>query len=59
MPILGDPVYPEDLGPDPYDLSSPLQLLASRLAFRDPLTGEGRVFDSGLTLTPTRSQLAV
>ncbi len=57
MPILGDPVYPDDLGPDPYDLSSPLQLLASRLEFRDPLTGEGRVFDSRLTLTPTRPQL--
>lgn len=58
-PILGDPVYPVDLGPDPYDLSSPLQLLASRLEFRDPLTGEGRVFDSGLTLTPTPSQLGL
>ncbi|SMY12311.1 tRNA pseudouridine32 synthase / 23S rRNA pseudouridine746 synthase [Brevibacterium jeotgali] len=57
MPILGDPVYPVDLGPDPYDLSSPLQLLAHRLEFRDPLTGEGRVFDSRLTLVPTRSQL--
>ena len=57
MPILGDPVYPVDLGPDPYDLSSPLQLLASRLEFRDPLTGEGRVFDSRLALTPTRPQL--
>lgn len=58
-PILGDPVYPVDLGPDPYDLSSPLQLLASRLEFRDPLTGEGRVFDSRLSLRPTRSQLAI
>ena len=58
-PILGDPVYPVDLGPDPYDLSSPLQLLASRLEFRDPLSGEGRVFDSTLTLAPTWSQLEI
>lgn len=59
MPILGDPVYPVDIGFDPYDLSSPLQLLASRLEFRDPLTGEGRVFDSALTLTPTPAQLGL
>ena len=58
MPILGDPVYPVDIGFDPYDLSSPLQLLASRLEFRDPLTGEGRVFDSELSLTPTPAQLS-
>jgi tRNA pseudouridine32 synthase / 23S rRNA pseudouridine746 synthase len=50
MPILGDPVYPVDLAPDPYDFSSPLQLLASRLEFRDPLTGELREFETRLDL---------
>jgi tRNA pseudouridine32 synthase/23S rRNA pseudouridine746 synthase len=59
MPILGDPVYPVDIGFHPYDLSSPLQLLASRLEFRDPLSGAGRVFDSQLTLTPTPAQLGL
>ncbi|WP_291794753.1 pseudouridine synthase [Brevibacterium sp.] len=52
MPLVGDPVYPVDLEPDPYDFSSPLQLLASRLEFRDPLSGEERMFESGLGLRP-------
>lgn len=51
LPILGDPVYPVDLAPDPYDFSSPLQLLAEKLAFTDPLTGEPREFTSRLTLS--------
>lgn len=51
LPILGDPVYPVDLAPDPYDFFSPLQLLAERLAFTDPLTGEPREFTSRLGLS--------
>lgn len=51
LPILGDPVYPVDLAPDSYDFSSPLQLLADRLAFTDPLTGTPREFASRLTLS--------
>ncbi|MFL0577615.1 pseudouridine synthase [Brevibacterium luteolum] len=50
LPILGDPVYPVDDNPDPYDFSSPLQLLASALAFTDPLTGQQRCFATGLRL---------
>lgn len=50
LPILGDPVYPVDLAPDPYDFSSPLQLLAASLGFDDPLTGRPRFFESGLRL---------
>lgn len=53
-PILGDPVYPVDLAPDPYDLSSPLQLLAESLAFDDSVTGERREFRSRLALDPHR-----
>jgi tRNA pseudouridine32 synthase/23S rRNA pseudouridine746 synthase len=46
FPILNDHFYP-DVGPTPsWDYSRPLQLLARRLAFRDPLTGEDRVFES-------------
>ena len=50
LPILGDPVYPVDLAPDPYDFSSPLQLLASELEFTDPLTGNLHLFKSLRTL---------
>ncbi|SDS81733.1 tRNA pseudouridine32 synthase / 23S rRNA pseudouridine746 synthase [Brevibacterium sandarakinum] len=50
LPILGDPVYPVDLAPDPYDFSSPLQLLAASIGFDDPLTGRERFFESGLRL---------
>jgi len=49
MPLVGDPVYPRDLGPDPYDFSDPLRLLATTLEFADPLTGEPRRFDSRMS----------
>jgi tRNA pseudouridine32 synthase/23S rRNA pseudouridine746 synthase len=52
LPLLGDPVYPVDLAPDPYDFTSPLQLLAAEIAFDDPLTGRPRHFRSGLELDP-------
>ncbi|MGI6879827.1 pseudouridine synthase [Microbacterium sp. gxy059] len=55
MPLLGDPVYPRDVDPDPYDFSHTLQLLAERLAFDDPLTGERREFATRLTLDASRS----
>ncbi|WP_181273081.1 pseudouridine synthase [Brevibacterium oceani] len=50
LPILGDPVYPVDVAPDPYDFSSPLQLLAAELAFDDPLTGNPRHFSTRMSL---------
>ena len=53
LPILGDPVYPVDLAPDPYDFSSPLQLLAAQIVFDDPLTGVERRFVSALELDPS------
>lgn len=49
MPLVGDPVYPRDIEPDPYDFSDPLQLLATTLAFDDPLTGGERVFETCMT----------
>jgi tRNA pseudouridine32 synthase/23S rRNA pseudouridine746 synthase len=42
FPIVGDPLYPEITDPQ----SGPLQLLASRLEFIDPLTGSSRSFSS-------------
>lgn len=45
-PITGDPLYPSMLGVPVDDFSTPLQLLASELSFRDPLDGGQRHFQS-------------
>ncbi|MBH3427364.1 pseudouridine synthase [Pseudomonas alkylphenolica] len=47
--ICNDPFYPQVLE-DQDDYAKPLKLLAQRLRFNDPLTGEERVFESRLTL---------
>ncbi|MDM4766509.1 pseudouridine synthase [Pelomonas sp. SE-A7] len=51
LPILGDRIYPV-LQPveDRPDYSRPLQLLARRIAFEDPLSGQPRSFESGMRL---------
>lgn len=46
FPLAGDRLYPELAPPAPDDFSRPLALVAHRLAFRDPLTGEERRFTS-------------
>lgn len=53
-PILHDKLYP-DLQPEapadtPPDFNHPMQLLAKRLEFVDPITGEMRIFESELEL---------
>ena len=45
-PILGDRYYPELEPESPPDFSRPLRLVASRLRFRDPLTGRKLCFQS-------------
>jgi tRNA pseudouridine32 synthase/23S rRNA pseudouridine746 synthase len=52
LPIVGDQLYPSVLnGPDDEeDFSEPLRLLARGIAFTDPITGEERRFESGLSL---------
>ncbi|MCV7159828.1 pseudouridine synthase [Mycolicibacterium brisbanense] len=50
VPILGDPLYPKVIDVAPDDFSAPLQLLAQRLEFDDPVTGRPREFVSGRTL---------
>lgn len=50
LPIYGDPLYPEVLDVAPGDFSRPLQLLAQRLEFEDPLSGRPRVFVSARSL---------
>ncbi|ULN49286.1 pseudouridine synthase [Mycolicibacterium goodii] len=50
LPITGDPFYPNVIDVAPDDFSRPLQLLAQRLVFDDPVTGERREFVSRRTL---------
>ncbi|MUL76947.1 pseudouridine synthase [Mycobacterium sp. CBMA226] len=50
LPIDGDPLYPTVLDVAPGDFSTPLRLLAHRLAFTDPVTGVERQFVSKRTL---------
>ena len=49
--MVGDPVYPADWAPDPYDFSDPLQLVADGLRFLDPLSGKEREFQSNFPLS--------
>lgn len=46
LPIDNDPLYPAVKETDPRDFSQPLQLLAQRLEFADPISGEHRCFIS-------------
>lgn len=55
MPLLGDPVYPVDEGPDGYDFTHALQLLADHLEFDDPITAAPRTFTSALSLDAAAS----
>ncbi len=50
LPIDGDPLYPNVLDVAPGDFSTPLQLLAHRLAFTDPVAGVDREFVSERSL---------
>ncbi|MEJ8856655.1 pseudouridine synthase [Variovorax robiniae] len=51
VPIVNDEIYPvlKPFGPD--DLARPMQLLARKLAFDDPVTGAAREFVSARSLT--------
>jgi tRNA pseudouridine32 synthase/23S rRNA pseudouridine746 synthase len=44
LPIDNDPLYPDIKEIAPEDFSRPLQLLAQRLEFDDPVSGESRCF---------------
>lgn len=44
LPILNDPLYPVLQPEQPQDFSRPLQLLARRLTFTDPVTQQQRDF---------------
>lgn len=49
VPIDNDPLYPEILDVGAGDFTRPLRLVAHRLEFDDPLTGERRCFVSSRT----------
>ncbi|WP_233518407.1 pseudouridine synthase [Streptomyces corynorhini] len=57
LPLLNDPLYPVVREDSPEDYAHPLQLLAKKLEFTDPVTGEPLRFTSGLRLVhrPGRS----
>jgi len=46
IPIIDDPIYPVVQDVALHDFSHPLQLLASAVAFVDPIDGRARSFDS-------------
>ncbi|MGI9124295.1 MAG: pseudouridine synthase [Mycobacterium sp.] len=46
MPIDNDPLYPRVVDVDDADFSAPLRLVARRLEFQDPISGERRDFVS-------------
>jgi tRNA pseudouridine32 synthase/23S rRNA pseudouridine746 synthase len=50
LPIYGDPLYPNVIDVAADDFSAPLQLLAQRIEFDDPLSGTRRVFVSSRRL---------
>lgn len=49
VPIDNDPLYPDVLEVAPDDFSQPLRLVAHRLEFADPISGERRIFVSSRT----------
>ncbi len=50
MPLLNDALYPVVQPENAVDYAKPLQLLAKRLTFIDPIAGVERVFESGQEL---------
>ena len=50
LPIYGDPLYPNVIDVAADDFSTPLQLLAQRIEFDDPLSGAHREFVSSRRL---------
>ena len=54
LPIYGDPLYPNVIDVAADDFSTPLQLLAQRIEFDDPLSGTRREFVSSRRLERQR-----
>lgn len=52
LPIISDPLYPNIIDVPTGDFSTPLQLLAQRIGFDDPISGARREFVSHRQLGP-------
>ena len=50
IPILNDLIYPVHRAAHQDNFDKPLQLLAQKIAFKDPVTGQGRSFDTKFKL---------
>lgn len=50
MPLMNDALYPTPLAAGDEDYDKPLKLLAKRIEFTDPVSGEIRVFESDFAL---------
>ncbi|MCS4536477.1 pseudouridine synthase [Corynebacterium sp. HS2168-gen11] len=50
IPILGDPAYPTVLPEQYEDFTTPMHLIARKLSFVDPLSGQPREFQSTRTI---------
>jgi tRNA pseudouridine32 synthase/23S rRNA pseudouridine746 synthase len=50
LPIIGDPLYPKVIDVAREDFANPLQLLAHRIEFDDPMTGHPRRIESQRSL---------
>lgn len=50
LPLVNDPLYPKIIDVVPDDFSAPLQLLAQRLQFDDPVTGVRHTFHTRRSL---------
>jgi tRNA pseudouridine32 synthase/23S rRNA pseudouridine746 synthase len=48
--ICNDPFYPDVVRDAEDDYANPLKLLAQGVRFVDPLTGQERFFESGISL---------
>jgi tRNA pseudouridine32 synthase/23S rRNA pseudouridine746 synthase len=59
IPICGDPLYPVNRETPVDDFRAPLQLLASALAFTDPIDGSPRRFESVRALPLQREDAGV
>ena len=47
MPLMNDALYPVPSAAGDEDYGKPLKLLAKRIEFTDPISGQARIFESG------------
>jgi tRNA pseudouridine32 synthase/23S rRNA pseudouridine746 synthase len=51
IPIVNDQIYPEYIATENESFEKPLQLLAKKIEFTDPISGQPRIFQSDKELT--------